>query len=135
MKGANAGQRGGAMLVALAIMLLLTVAAILAVRTAQTDIDLSFNQLEVDQAFYVAEAGLTKAYHELNIDNDWTAGIPAQPFEGGIFSVALIDSNTDLARRMGVAGGPGSQLFFGVTEKHRTTFLYEVYLYEPMITR
>jgi len=45
---------------------------------------------------------------------------------GGVFY-----SNTDLARRMGVAGGPGSQLFFGVTKRHRTTFLYEVYLYEP----
>ncbi|UCD64440.1 MAG: hypothetical protein JSW34_03130 [Candidatus Zixiibacteriota bacterium] len=93
MKGVHVGQRGGALLIVLAIMLLLMVGALMAVKTAQTDIDLSFNQLESDQAFYVAEAGLMSAFNELNENNDWTAGYVDEPFDRGVFSVALVDSS------------------------------------------
>jgi hypothetical protein len=85
-------EQGGALLIVLAIMVMLTIAAILAVNTAQTDIDLSFNQLHSDQAFYVAEAGLMKAFAELNNDNDWNIGYSNEYFESGIYSVAVVDS-------------------------------------------
>lgn len=85
-------QRGGALLITLAIMTMLTIGAILAVNTAQTDIDLSFNQLHADQAFYVAEAGLTQSFMQLKADNDWNDGFVNVAFEDGLYSVAVIDS-------------------------------------------
>lgn len=90
-------QQGGALLIVMAVMLLLTIAAMMAVKTAQTDIDLTFNQLHSDQAFYVAEAGLVQAFVTLNGDNDWNAGYSAVTFEDGVYSVAVVDSFTDVA--------------------------------------
>ena len=90
-------KRGGALLIALAILLLLSIAAIVAVDTAQTDIELSFNQLHSDQAFYTAEAGLNRAFVQLNDDNDWNTGYAAAEFEDGQYWVAIIDSFVDPA--------------------------------------
>ncbi len=90
-------QQGGALLVALAIMLLLTIAAMVAVDTAQTDMDLSFNQVHANQSFYVAQAGLIRAYNEINNDNAWTTGYLSIPYEGGYYTVAVIDSTVDFA--------------------------------------
>ena len=88
-------NRGSALLITLAIMVLMTIAAILAVRTAQTDVDLSFNQLHTDQSFYIAEAGLAKAYLELTEDNEWTNGFNNVSFDQGTYSVAVIDSSNN----------------------------------------
>ncbi|UCG62922.1 MAG: pilus assembly PilX N-terminal domain-containing protein [Candidatus Zixiibacteriota bacterium] len=78
---------GGALVIVLGLMLLLTIAAILAVHTAQTDIDLSFNQVDYDHAFYIADAGLKKAFNELNKDNFWSAGYLEMAFEDGAYTV------------------------------------------------
>lgn len=86
---------GGALLISLAIMAMLMVAALIAVDTAQTDVDLSFNQLHADQAFYVAEAGLQRAVNQLNDNNSWDTGYASINFEEGVFSVAVIHSNID----------------------------------------
>lgn len=80
----------------MAIMLMLTIAAMMAVKTAQTDIDLTFNQLHSDKAFYVAEAGIVKAYAALNDDNDWNTGYAGVTFEDGAYSVAVVDSFVDV---------------------------------------
>ncbi len=90
-------KRGGALLISLALLLMLTIAAIVAVDTAQTDIDLSFNQLHSGQAFYTAEAGLNRAFVQLNDDNDWNTGYAATEFEDGQYWVAIIDSFVDPA--------------------------------------
>ncbi|UCE24735.1 MAG: pilus assembly PilX N-terminal domain-containing protein, partial [Candidatus Zixiibacteriota bacterium] len=97
MKKGQKNERGGALLVTLAVMIMLTIAAIMAVNTAQTDMDLSFNRLHSDQAFYVAEAGLMTAFAELNKDNDWNDGYSNEIFENGTFSVAVIDSFVEVA--------------------------------------
>ena len=80
---------GGALIIVLGIMLMLTIAAIMAVHTAQTDIDLSFNQVDHDHAFYVADAGLKKAFNHLNNDNLWEDGYSDSTFEDGTYSVDL----------------------------------------------
>jgi Tfp pilus assembly protein PilX len=90
-------QRGGALLITIAVMLMLTVAALIAINTANTDIDLSFNQLHHDRAFYVAEAGIQRAHAQLIEDNYWTTGYSDVAFEGGHYSVKLIDSSTNAA--------------------------------------
>ncbi len=90
-------ERGGALLITLCLLVMLTMAAIMAVNTAQTDIELSFNQLQSDQAFYVAEAGLRRAFVQLNDDNDWNTGYANEAFEGGLYWVAIVDSFVNLA--------------------------------------
>jgi len=80
----------------MAVMLMLTIAAMMAVKTAQTDIDLTFNQLHSDKAFYVAEAGLVQAFATLNNDNDWNTGYANVIFDDGIYSVAVVDSFYDV---------------------------------------
>jgi len=97
MKWLNSGQRGGALLIALCVMLLLTIAAIMAVDTAQTDIQLSFNGLNSSKAFYIAEAGVNKALTQLNADNDWNIGYSEIAFERGTYWVAIVDSFTNSA--------------------------------------
>ncbi|UCD65070.1 MAG: hypothetical protein JSW34_06465 [Candidatus Zixiibacteriota bacterium] len=89
------GDRGGALLIALAVMMMLLLAAIVAVDTAQIDMDLSFNQLHLDQAFYVAEAGLKQSVVKLNENNTWDTGYANVVFEEGIYSVAVIHSDPD----------------------------------------
>lgn len=78
---------GGALIIVLGVMLMLTIAAIMAVHTAQTDIDLSFNQVDHDHAFYVADAGLKKAFNELNGNNLWEEGYADVTFEDGTYWV------------------------------------------------
>ena len=97
MKTTAKNQRGGALLITLAIMVMLTIAAVFAVNIAKTDIDLSFNQLHSDQAFYVAEAGLAQSIRELNIDNEWHTGFNNVDFEDGLYSVAVINSSDEPA--------------------------------------
>ncbi len=80
---------GGALVIVLGLMLLMTIAAILAVHTAQTDINLSFNQVDYDHAFYIADAGLKKAFNELNNYNLWEAGYAGSEFEDGTYTVLV----------------------------------------------
>lgn len=95
MNWLNSGEQGGALLIALCILLVLTIAAIMAVDTAQTDIELSFNNLNSSQAFYVAEAGVNRALAQLNEDNDWNTGYVDMEFERGTYWVAIVDSFVD----------------------------------------
>jgi Tfp pilus assembly protein PilX len=88
-------QRGGALLITLAIMIMLTIAALIAVDTATTDIDLSFNQLHHDKAFYVAEAGINRAVDKLNDDNAWIIGYANVAFDDGHYWVAVMDSSVN----------------------------------------
>ncbi len=90
-------NRGGALLITIFLMAMLAIAALTAVDTAQTDIELSFNQLHADQAFYVAEAGLKRALVELIGDNQWADGYSAVTFEAGNYSVAVAHSDIDSA--------------------------------------
>ncbi|MEE8577817.1 MAG: hypothetical protein V3T31_11230, partial [candidate division Zixibacteria bacterium] len=88
-------NKGGALLITLAIMMLLTIAVLTGVDTAQTDIELSFNKLHADQAFYVAEAGLKRALVTLIENNIWEDGYTNITFEDGAESVAVAHSDID----------------------------------------
>ncbi len=88
------GNHGGALLITMGLMFMLMIAAILAVQTAQTDIDLSFNQLNGDLAFYVAEAGLKKAFVDLNLDNALDTVYTNISFESGFYSTIIIHGDT-----------------------------------------
>jgi hypothetical protein len=88
-------ERGGALLITLLVMVMLTLAGIMAVNTANDDMDMSFNQVNSDQAFYVAEAGLEHTLYELNEDNDWRTGFHSERFKGGAYTVTMRDSLVD----------------------------------------
>jgi len=90
-------DHGGALIIVLGIMLMLSVAAIMAVHTAQTDMDLSFNQLHYDQAFYVADAGIKQTLLTLNQDNEWNGAYVDVAFEEGAYTVIVIHAHLDLA--------------------------------------
>ncbi len=88
-------NRGGALVITLGLMLLLTIVAIMAVKTSHSELELSFNQVHANQAFYVAEAGLKRALVTLIHDNTWETGYANEWFELGVFSVAVIHTDVD----------------------------------------
>ena len=90
-------NNGSALLIALALMLLLSAVGIVTIDTANTDIELSFNQLHEEQAFYVAEAGAKQALWQLNDSTAWRAGYATRRFGDGAYTVTLTDSVDDVA--------------------------------------
>lgn len=85
---------GGALMITLALMAMLSVIAIVALNRANTDVDMSFNQLHGDQAFYTAEAGIERAHLMLNADKTWNAGFVNEPLGNGLYTVTVTDVNT-----------------------------------------
>lgn len=78
-------------MITLAIMAMLSVIAIMALDRSTTDVDLSYNQLHADQAFYTAEAGIERAIAVLNEDRTWDSGFANQPLGRGFYSVTVTD--------------------------------------------
>ena len=134
MKEKDADERGSALLIAMAVMLMLTLAAIMAVDTAQTDIELSFNALHHDQAFYTAEAGLQRAFVELNNNPGWNTGFVNVTFEQGVYSVAVVDStvspdlaDTVMLRATGAIQQASANLEATVVPEYRYPFRYAMF--------
>ena len=90
-------NKGSALLIALALMAMLTLAAITALDKSTTDMDMSYNRLHDDQAFYIAEAGAWRACAALAEDPDWRDGFARVPFNDGIYGVSVRDSDTEAA--------------------------------------
>lgn len=90
-------EKGSALLISLLLMGMLTLLAIMAVRTSNTDMDLTFNQINSDKSFYIAEAGAKRAFVELNNNNYWRTGYSDVVFNQGVFTVSLIDSSIEAA--------------------------------------
>jgi len=85
-------NRGTALLIALSLIALLSGVAIMSLDQANTDLEMSYNQLHEEQAFYIAEAGMERAVTQLKIDPDWRTGFLGQPLGDGYYTVAVIDS-------------------------------------------
>jgi len=96
MKTIN-NQKGSALLISLCLLFMLTLIGIMAVNTSTTDIDLSFNELHGDKAFYIAEAGVRRAYAELKNDKTWTSGFSAVSLGEGTYTVTVEDSSVNAA--------------------------------------
>lgn len=90
-----ASQKGTAILIVMALIAMLTSVAIMSVNRSTTDIDLSFNSLHEDKAFYIAEAGLHRAMVELNANGSWRNGYYKQVLNGGYYNILMVDSLTD----------------------------------------
>lgn len=97
LKKLTANQKGSAILLVLALIGMLTGVGIMSVDRATTEIDLAYNQLQGDRAFYVAEAGLQRAIAELRNDDSWRDGYYRQVLDGGYYTTSIIDSTIDPA--------------------------------------
>lgn len=86
-------ERGSAMLITLVVMLLVSTVALMAVKKSTTDMNMSYNQVHEEQAFYVAEAGAKQAVAALDADTYWKAGYSDERFGEGYYSVNVLDSN------------------------------------------
>ena len=78
-------------MITLAIMAMLSVVAIMALDRSTTDVDLSYNQLHGDQAFYTAEAGIERAITMLNEDRTWDEGFANEQLGRGHYTVKVTD--------------------------------------------
>jgi hypothetical protein len=90
-------RRGSALIITLGVLLMLSLLSLTLVDTAQQDMNISFNQVNSEQAFYVAEAGAKRALTELALDTTWRTGFASETFEDGAYWVAVIDSTTQPA--------------------------------------
>ena len=93
----TANQKGSAILIVIALIGMLTGVGIMSVDRATTDIDLAFNQLQGDRAFYIAEAGLQRAIAELRKDDSWRDGFYRQVLDDGYYTTSIIDSTINPA--------------------------------------
>lgn len=85
-------ERGGALLIALALMAMLSIIAVVASNRSHTEMEMSYNNLHTDQSFYVADGGLKRALTDLNVDNDWRTGYDGEEMNRGTYWVTLEDS-------------------------------------------
>ena len=89
------GERGSAILIVMGLIAMITAMAIMSVDRSNTDLELSYNQLHEERAFYLAEAGLERAVFEINEDNAWRDGYDKLALEGGYYTISVSDSTTD----------------------------------------
>lgn len=88
-------ERGSAILLALALIVMFSGIGLMILNRANTDTDLSFNQVHYDQAFWLADAGAERAVAQLKDSAAWRAGYPSTSLGDGQYSVAVADSNSD----------------------------------------
>jgi len=93
----NESERGSVMLIALMLIGMLTLVAIMAVDNSSTDVELSYNNMHADRAFYVAEAGAKQAFAMIQADRTWNDGYQDRDFGDGAFTVIVDDSGTNAA--------------------------------------
>lgn len=90
-------ERGSALLIVLALMTALSLMAIMSADRATVDIELAYNQLHSEQAFYVADAGIKHGLAILENDFTWRAGFVSEPIGDGFYVLIVTDSTTDSA--------------------------------------
>ncbi len=90
-------QKGSALLIAICLTMMLALIGIMAVKNSDTDIDLSFYKVHSEKAFYIAEAGVKRAFVVLNDTNSWRAGFDTVSFGNGTYDVNLVDSAINVA--------------------------------------
>ena len=88
-------EKGSAILIALLIIGLVSLLGMMAIKSSVTESELSFNQIHLDKAFYISQAGARRAFAKLCEDTSWTVGFLNVAYNDGLYSVAYIDSTTN----------------------------------------
>ncbi len=87
-------ERGVAMLVALAMMLMISLLGVSAVQMSSTDMTITENYQQDVRSFYLAEGGIEHAYGVLRDTSTWRAGLSGYQAGGGVYNVAVTDVAT-----------------------------------------
>ncbi len=87
-------ERGAAMLIALAVMMMISLLGISAVQMSSTDMAISENFQQDTRSFYLAEAGVEHAYGIIRDTSTWRTGLSNVTFAGGQYNVTVIDKTT-----------------------------------------
>jgi hypothetical protein len=90
-------ERGSSLLIALALMGMLSLLAIMALKNANTSLELSFDRFHSDESFYIAEAGAKRAYVTIRDNPVWDSGFVNVAFGTGNYTVNVTDSSDDAA--------------------------------------
>ena len=129
-----ADNKGSALLITLVLMFLLTGALLMTVNETSTDVELSYNQMHEEQAFYVAEAGAQKALSILNDDNDWRDGFDHVTLGNGVYTVKILDSTYDpaladtiIAQSTGEQHGARATVELTIAPIYKRPFMYGMF--------
>ncbi len=90
-------EAGVAMLVALAIMLMISLLGVSAVQMSSTDMTITENYQQDVRSFYIAEGGIEHAYGVLRDTSTWRSGLSGYQAGGGTYDVTVIDKTTNAA--------------------------------------
>jgi hypothetical protein len=88
-------QRGSAILLTLALIVMFAGIGLMILNRAATDTHLAFNQVRYDQAFWLADAGAERAIAKLTDSAEWRAGYPKSALGDGFYTVSVADSTAD----------------------------------------
>lgn len=139
MNSQYANNRGSALLISMALMLMLTLVTLMSADRATTEIEMSFNETNSEQAFYLANAGLNHAVIVLNDSIDWRTGFVNEILGTGTYAVAVIDSVTqpgllDTVRMLSTAMlmGAAANLEALIVPLREKPFQYAVFGYERL---
>jgi hypothetical protein len=88
-------ESGVVLIVCLFLLIMLSMIGISAIKTSNTDMDVSGNVFNKTAAFYLAEAGAEKACAILSDSTDWRAGFGDQDLGGGNYNVTITDSSSN----------------------------------------
>ena len=94
MQSKLASERGSALLIALLLTAMLSLIAVMAMDTSSTDMELSYNVVNGERAFYLAEAGAKRAFVTINENPGWIEGFDSVAMSDGAFAVVITDSST-----------------------------------------
>ena len=90
-------EKGSALLIMLALIGMLSLLTIMAVKDTNTSLDLSFDRFHSDESFYIAEAGAKRAFVTIKDNPAWDSGYANIQFGSGNYTVEVTDSSDDAA--------------------------------------
>ncbi len=90
-------ERGTALFIALILTGLLSLVAVMAIDNSNTEMELTYNKVNLDRSFYVAEAGVKHASALIATTPGWNAGLVNVGFSDGEYSVVVNDSSANPA--------------------------------------
>lgn len=142
MKSKYANNKGSALLISMALVIMLTLIGMMSADRATQDIFLSYNQFHSEQAFYVADAGLNHAVQVLSDSSWWRQGFDKVPFFEGTYSVTIQDSttlpalgDTLLLTAVGVVNGATSTIEILTGPKRVNPFMFALFARDNLAMR
>jgi len=91
----SSDQNGLVLIVVLMLLLMLSLIGIASISNSNTEMDISGNELDHTEAFYLADAGIERAMTALNDSSTWRAGYSNVDLGHGSYSVTVIDGSTN----------------------------------------